>query len=124
MANSDEKRKVWMRYEVAADGSVSNGRVFADVTAGKEDGMPDGMKVDSMGNIYGTAPGGIWVFSPEGKHLGTFKPPETPASCAWGDDGKSLYVTAHEFVPSQARRCRYESTVSMKKAHNAFAVRP
>jgi gluconolactonase len=94
IANSDEKRKVWMRYDVAANGSVSNGRVFFDVTAEKEDGLPDGMKVDSLGNVYGTGPGGIWVFSSDGKHLGTIKPPETPANCNWGDDGKSLYITA------------------------------
>jgi gluconolactonase len=94
IANSDPNRKVWMRYDVAADGSVSNGRVFADVTAEKEDGLPDGMKVDQQGNVYATGPGGVWVFSPEGKHLGTIKPPETPANCAWGDDGKSLYITA------------------------------
>ena len=93
VANSD-KKKVWMRYDVAADGSVSNGRVFADVDSEKEDGVPDGMKVDSLGNVYGTGPGGIWVFSPEGKHLGTIKLPETAANCAWGDDGKSLYITA------------------------------
>ena len=94
IANSDEKHKVWMRYDVAADGSVSNGKVFADVTAEKEDGLPDGMKVDSQGNVYGSGPGGVWVFSPDGKHLGTIKPPETPANCGWGDDGKSLYITA------------------------------
>jgi gluconolactonase len=94
VANSDEKRKVWMRYDVAEDGTVSNGRVFFDVTAEKEDGLPDGMKVDSQGNIYATGPGGVWVFSPDGKHLGTIKPRETPANCNWGDDGKSLYITA------------------------------
>jgi len=94
VANSDEKHKVWMRYDVADDGSVNNGRVFADVTAEKEDGLPDGMKVDSLGNVYGSGPGGVWVFSPDGKHLGTIKPPETPANCNWGDDGKSLYITA------------------------------
>jgi gluconolactonase len=94
IANSDEKRKVWMRYDVAEDGMVSNGRVFFDVTAEKEDGLPDGMKVDSLGNIYGTGPGGVWVLSPNGKHLGTIKPAETPANCGWGDDGKSLYMTA------------------------------
>lgn len=94
IANSDEKHKVWMRYDVAADGTVGNGRLFADVTAEKEDGLPDGMKVDSQGNIYSSGPGGVWVFSPDGKHLGTIKPPETPANCAWGDDGKSLYITA------------------------------
>jgi gluconolactonase len=98
IANSDDKHKVWMRYDVAADGTVSNGRVFADVTAEKEDGTPDGMKVDSLGNVYGSGPGGLWVFSPEGKHLGTIKPPETPANCNWGDDGKTLYITARTSV--------------------------
>jgi gluconolactonase len=94
VANSDPAHKVWMRYDLAANGTVSNGKVFADVTAEKEDGLPDGMKVDSLGNVYGSGPGGVWVFSPDGKHLGTIKPPETPANCGWGDDGKTLYITA------------------------------
>jgi gluconolactonase len=94
VANSDEKHKVWMPYEVAADGTVSNGKVFAHVTAEKEDSLPDGMKVDSLGNVYGSGPGGIWVFSPDSQHLGTIKPPETPANCAWAEDGKTLYITA------------------------------
>lgn len=98
VANSDDKHKVWMRYDVAADGTVSNGKVFADVTAEKEDGNPDGMKVDSEGNVYGSGPGGVWVFSPDGKHLGTIKPPETPANCAWAEDGKTLYITARTSV--------------------------
>jgi len=94
IANSDEKYKVWMSYDVAEDGTVTNGRVFADVTAEKEDGLPDGMKLDEGGNIYAAGPGGVWVFSPAGKHLGTIKTPETPANCNWGDDWKSLYITA------------------------------
>ncbi|MDQ6678301.1 MAG: SMP-30/gluconolactonase/LRE family protein, partial [Acidobacteriota bacterium] len=94
ISNSDEKRKVWMAYDVKPDGTVSNGRVFADVTAEKEAGLPDGMKVDAQGNVYGTGPGGVWVFSAAGKHLGTIKPGETPANCNWGDDGKTLYITA------------------------------
>ena len=97
VANSEPK-KLWMRYDVAADGSVSNGRVFADVSAEKEDGLPDGMKVDSQGNLYAAGPGGLWVFAPDGKHLGTIKPPETPANCNWGDDGKTLYITARTGV--------------------------
>jgi gluconolactonase len=94
VANSDEKRKIWMRYTVAADGSISDSKVVADVTAEKEDGLPDGLKVDSKGNVYATGPGGVWVFSPEGKHLGSIKPPEAPANCGWGDDGSTLYMTA------------------------------
>ena len=95
---------------MAADGTVGNGRVFADVTAEKEDGLPDGMKVDSQGNVYATGPGGVWVFAPDGKHLGTIKPPETPANCGWGDDGKiALHDRAHRAVPHQTGRGREEA---------------
>jgi gluconolactonase len=96
VANSDPARKIWMRYDVAADGTVSNGRLFADVTAETEDGLPDGMKIDAQGNVWATGPGGVWVFAADGKHIGTIKPPETPANCGWGDDGKSLYMTANK----------------------------
>ncbi|HZO99513.1 MAG TPA: SMP-30/gluconolactonase/LRE family protein [Terriglobia bacterium] len=92
---SDPARKVWMRYEVNPDGTVANGKVFYDVTSNKEDGLPDGMKIDQKGNVYGTGPGGVWIFSPQGKYLGRIKPPEVPANCNWGDeDGKTLYMTA------------------------------
>jgi gluconolactonase len=94
VANSDESSRFWRRYDVAADGTVRNGTVFADVSAEPEDGLPDGMKIDAEGNLWATGPGGIWVFTPGGKHLGTIKPPEQPANCAWGDDGKTLYITA------------------------------
>jgi gluconolactonase len=94
VANSDEQHRFWMQYDVGANGALSNGKVFADVSKEKETGVPDGMKVDSKGNIYGTGPGGLWIFSPDGKHLGTIKLPEQPANCGWGDDGKSLYITA------------------------------
>lgn len=94
VANSDSKRKLWMSYPVKSDGALGAGKVFFDVTSSTEDGLPDGMKVDKEGNVYGTGPGGVWVFNPVGKHLGTIKPTEPPANCAWGDDGKTLYMTA------------------------------
>ena len=94
VANSDEKKKLWMRFDVAADGTLSGGKVFFDATSDTGDGLPDGLKVDTQGNVYATGPGGIWIFSPAGKHLGTIKATETPANCGWGDDGKSLYMTA------------------------------
>ncbi len=95
VANSDPERKIWMKYEMAADGTLGPGSVFKDVTAETADGLPDGLKVDQNGTLYCTGPGGIWIFSPDGGHLGTIKPPETPANLHWGDaDGKTLYMTA------------------------------
>jgi gluconolactonase len=94
ISNSDEQKRSWMRYDVAADGTVSNGRMFYDLAGAKERGIPDGMKVDSKGNIYGSGPEGVWVLSPSGKHLGTIQTGETAANCAWGDDGKTLYITS------------------------------
>ena len=85
---------MWNRYDVQPDGTVKNGSVFANVSASPDSGLPDGMKIDSRGNIWATGPGGVWVFTPAGKHLGTIKPPEQPANCAWGDDGKTLFMTA------------------------------
>ena len=66
VANSDAKRKIWMRYDVEADGSIKNGKVFYDVTAQNEDGLPDGMKVDTHGNIYATGPGASGSSPPRG----------------------------------------------------------
>jgi len=87
--------KLWMVYDVKADGTLANGKMFLDVTKEPGDGAPDGMKVDTAGNLYATGPGGVLVISPQGKHLGTIQLPEVPANCAWGDtDGKTLYITA------------------------------
>jgi gluconolactonase len=96
--SNTEPKRFWMRYDVAADGTVSNGRMFFDAEGAPGQGGPDGMKVDSKGNVWATGPGGVWVFSPQGKHLGTIQPGETAANCAWGDDGKSLYITASTSV--------------------------
>jgi len=96
--SNTQKDMYWMRYDVAQDGSISGGRKFADVSPSKDPGVPDGMKVDSKGNVYATGPGGILVFSPSGKHLGTIRMPEVAANCGWGDDGKTLYITATSSV--------------------------
>ncbi len=95
VTNWDVKKKVVMRYEVNADGTLSNGRVFFDMTGAPGEEALDGMKVDQRGNLYVSGPGGVWIISPEGKHLGTLKGPELPANFAWGDeDGRALYMTA------------------------------
>jgi len=92
---NDSVKRTIMRYEVQRDGSVSNGKLFADMSAGKGSGNPDGMKFDEKGNLYSVGPGGIWVFTPDGKHLGTIVPPEFAPGFVFGDaDGKSLYLAA------------------------------
>src|ERR1700733_705424 len=92
-------QKLWMRYEVQKDGSLSNGKVFYDATSDNRPGGPDGMKVDRLGNVYSTGPGGIWVFSPEGKALGVILMPERTANLNWaGADRKTLYITASSSI--------------------------
>ena len=91
----DEKKKVVMRYEVQPDGSVKNGKLFFDMTSTPGEDALDGMKVDKAGNLYVSGPGGLWILSPQGKHLGTIIPPKHPHNFAWGDaDGKTLYLCA------------------------------
>ena len=96
VAQSDPAKPVILAFNIAEEG-VANGRVFFDCsklpTPGP--GLPDGLKLDTEGNIFCTAPGGVIVLSPEGKHLGTIRPSETEASanCAWGGDGSVLYIT-------------------------------
>ncbi|MDA1372893.1 MAG: SMP-30/gluconolactonase/LRE family protein [Proteobacteria bacterium] len=93
VANSDAENKVWYAYDVVT-GLIGNPRVFFDVNDQTGEGAADGMKVDTDGNIFATGPGGVWIFTPDGTHLGTIKPDEVPANVAWGDDGSTLYMTA------------------------------
>ena len=95
VGNWDLDRKVVMRYELGPDDRVIDSTVLRDMTgAGGEDAI-DGLKVDQAGNVYACGPGGIWIISPEGEHLGTLRLPEAPHNLAWGDDdGRTLYITA------------------------------
>jgi gluconolactonase len=99
LGNSDPDRKIWLRFEVQSDGRIANPAVFADVTQESAAGLPDGMKLDREGTLYCTGPGGVWIFTPEGKHLGTIHFPEIPANLHWGGaDARTLYVTARTSV--------------------------
>jgi gluconolactonase len=96
VSNWDAKRKVVLRYAVAADGTLSDPTTFFDVTSLPGDEALDGVKVDNEGNVYVSAPGGVWILSPDGRHLGTIRAEERPANFAWGDaDGRTLYMAAH-----------------------------
>jgi gluconolactonase len=95
VGNWDEKNKVVMRYPVHSDGRLGRGEVFFDMTAAPGEDAIDGIKVDVQGNLYVSGPGGLWILSPAGKHLGTVVAPRHPHNMAWGDDdGKTLYITA------------------------------
>jgi len=90
---SESSKRVWMRYDVAADGSVSNGRVFLSAVGEKAKGGPDGLKMDHAGNLYSSGPGGVWIISPQGKHVVTIAVPEVVGNLTWGDkDYKTLYI--------------------------------
>jgi len=97
----DSEQRNIREYDVAADGSVINGRIFGEEPGGKDDGVPDGIKVDTNGNLYVTGPKGIWVWDSHGHHVGTIDLPEQPANLAWGDkDYQTLYITATTSVYS------------------------
>jgi gluconolactonase len=87
------------RYEVRPDDTLANGKLLLDMRADKSPGVADGMRVDSAGNIYETGPGGVWIVTPEGKHLGTIAPPQRPINIAFGDpDMKTLYMACHTAI--------------------------
>jgi gluconolactonase len=93
-----ERRTIW-RYRFHPDGSVSDGAFFAEEKSEGEPGVPDGMKVDTKGNLYVTGPGGIWVWSRNGQRLGRILLPSIPANLTWGgDDRSTLFITAGVFV--------------------------
>lgn len=107
VANSDPERAIWMAYDVQEDGSIANGRVFFDATdkvGGDNKGLPDGMKVLANGYIFATGPGGVLIFTPQGKHLGTVRTGEATSNCAIGGDGY-LYMTSDMYL------CRVEINV-------------
>jgi gluconolactonase len=95
VGNWDERKKVVMRYDVIAGGRLSNGTVFFDLTSAPGEDAIDGVKVDRLGHVYVSGPGGLWILSPAGQHLGTVETPEHVHNFTWGDaDGRTLYMTA------------------------------
>jgi gluconolactonase len=92
--DDSEKRNIRV-FDVAADRTLTNGRIFGEEPGGQSDGVPDGMKLDQAGHIFVTGPKGIWVWDAQGHHLGTIVMPEQPANLAWGDkNDDALYITA------------------------------
>ena len=93
-------------YDVAKDGTVSNPRKLIEYQGrgggsgipGNGPGIPDGLKVDTAGNVWSTGPGGIRIITPEGKVLGQIKLPEVAANLAFAEDGHTVYITASTSV--------------------------
>lgn len=100
VAQSDPKNAIWMSFAVQADGTLSKGTLFYDSTkeVGKMPGLPDGLSVDTQGNLWASGPGGIWIFSKEAKLLGRINTGERTSNCAFGEDGTSLFVTADSYL--------------------------
>jgi gluconolactonase len=100
ISNADPMNAVWMVYDVKADGNIENGRVLFNATAWTKSkpGVPDGMKVDREGYIFGAGPGGIHVLSVDGKHLGSIETGVATGNLAWGEDGSSLFITSNTNV--------------------------
>ncbi|MBV9197735.1 MAG: SMP-30/gluconolactonase/LRE family protein [Solirubrobacterales bacterium] len=92
---NDTPRALIRVYEVRRDGTLAGGRLFFDAIGSGviEEGIPDGMKCDQLGNIWVTGPGGVWVISPAGEHLGVIEVPENVGNLAWGGpDWKTLWM--------------------------------
>jgi gluconolactonase len=107
VANSDQARLVIMAFAVKPDGTLDEGKLFFDAAPlariGRR-GAPDGMKVDTHGNLFATGPGGVLILAADGTHLGTILTGEPTANCNWGDNGSTLYITANKYL------CRVRTT--------------
>jgi gluconolactonase len=99
VANSDVSKARWYEFAIESD-SIKSGRIFYDATSStaSEKGLPDGLKIDSKGNVFATGPGGVWIFDSTGQVLGRIKLPEASANCALSPDEKTLYITADMYL--------------------------
>ncbi len=99
VSNSDNRKKRWYAYDITSNGSLTNGRVFYDVSNEKGAGGCDGLKIDRKGNVFATGPGGIWIFTKAGELIGKIKINGTSvANCALSPDGKTIYLTATKYL--------------------------
>src|SRR2546428_10044831 len=103
VASADEKEPVIMAFKVKGDGTVGTGRTFCRI----DNGVPDGIRCDELGNMWSSAGDGVHVFSPAGKLLGKVRVPEPAANlCFGGEDGMTLFVTARTSLYAVQTRVR------------------
>lgn len=100
VANSDPQKAIWMAFDLTEEG-VENGRVLFDATSmvgEQRKGLPDGLKVHKSGTLFATGPGGVFLISPRGQHLGTIMTGQATSNCAFNDDQSQLFMTADMYV--------------------------
>lgn len=121
VANSYDERMVIMAFPVNDDGSIGEGRVFfdcAELNKKWQRGSADGLTVDVNGNVWATAPGGVIVLTPEGKHIGTLITTQRTANCKFGEDGSTLFIAADDYVlkvPTKTKGLGFEEPKEKKK---------
>jgi gluconolactonase len=100
VSNSDPDKPYWYAFDTGPDDTLINPRIFFSAAGYDKSlkGLPDGMKVDKNGNVFGAGPGGIWIFNKDGKLLGKIKLPEATSNCALSPDEKTLYITNDMYV--------------------------
>lgn len=102
VAVSDPHHAVWYQYDIVKPGKVTNKRIFYDVTPliGKEaqQGLPDGLKINSKGYLFATGPGGIWIFNSSAKAIARIYTGQLTSNCAFTSDEKRLFITADDYI--------------------------
>ena len=100
VANSDPDKAIWMAYQLSGSGKVQSKKLFFDATGSvpNEKGLPDGLKVNKKGYLFATGPGGVWIFNPSGKHLGTIRTGQATSNVAFNSDQSVLYMTADDYL--------------------------
>lgn len=109
VANSDPERAVIMAFALDEAGAIASERVFADMTALAKSGLPglpDGMAVDEHGNLFATGPGGVHIFDPAGTRLGRIETGTAIANCAFGEDGRTLFLASNNILARMRTRVR------------------
>ena len=97
VSNADPMNALWMVFDLKANGTIESGRVLfaAGAFTKSKPGGPDGMKVDQKGNIFAAGPGGVYVLTPDGQHLGTLDLDAPTGNVAWGEDGSTLFIASN-----------------------------
>jgi gluconolactonase len=96
LTDVDSQRSAWLAFPILENGTLGKGHIFHDASTWRKtrSGGPDGIKVDVHGNLFGAGPEAVYIFAPDGTHLGSIFTGVPTGNIAWGDDGSSLYITA------------------------------